>query len=144
MMKIFSTAQNKGFTNIMLFILRATVSCFMLVHGIGKWQMLMSGADTSQFPDPLGVGHSASLGLAVFAEVVCSGLLFVGFATRLVVFPLIITMVIAVFVVHGADGFQEREMGSLYLLIYLLLFVTGSGKYSIDHFIYKKSRTTNY
>lgn len=143
-MKIFSTAQNKGFTNMMLFILRATVSCFMLVHGIGKWQMLMSGADTSQFPDPLGVGHSASLSLAVFAEVICSGLLFVGFATRLVVIPLIITMVIAVFVVHGEQGFQERELATLYLLIYLVLFVTGSGKYSIDHFIYKKTKPTNY
>lgn len=144
MMKIFSTAQNKGFTNIMLFIIRAAVSCFMLVHGIGKWKMLMSGADTSMFPDPLGVGHTASLSLAVFAEVICSILLFVGFATRLVVFPLIITMIIAVFIVHGADGFQERELGSLYLLIYLLLFVTGSGKYSIDHFIYKKTKPSNY
>jgi len=143
-MKIFSTAQNKGFTNIMLFIIRAAVSCFMLVHGIGKWKMLMSGADTSMFPDPLGVGHTASLSLAVFAEVICSILLFVGFATRLVVFPLIITMIIAVFIVHGADGFQERELGSLYLLIYLLLFVTGSGKYSIDHFIYKKTKPSNY
>mgnify|MGYP003408851030 FL=1 len=140
MMKIFSTAQNKGLTNSMLFLVRATVSCFMLVHGIGKWQMLMSGADTSQFPDPLGVGHSASLGLAVFAEVVCSGLLFVGFATRLVVVPLIVTMILAVFVIHGSHGFAERELGSLYLLIYLLLFMTGSGKYSVDHFIYKKNK----
>ena len=140
MMKIFSTAQNKGLTNSMLFLVRATVSCFMLVHGIGKWQMLMSGADTSQFPDPLGVGHSASLGLAVFAEVVCSGLLFVGFATRLVVVPLIVTMILAVFVIHGSHGFAERELGSLYLLIYLLLFITGSGKYSVDHFIYKKNK----
>ncbi|MFC6097999.1 DoxX family protein [Flavobacterium qiangtangense] len=144
MIRIFSTAQNKGLTNMMLFIVRATVSCFMLVHGIGKWQMLMSGADTSQFPDPLGVGHSTSLGLAVFAEVVCSGLLFIGFATRLVVVPLIFTMVIAVFVVHGSQGFQERELASLYLLIYLLLLITGSGKYSIDHFIYKKTKATNY
>lgn len=144
MMKIFSTAQNKGLTSSMLFLVRATVSCFMLVHGIGKWHMLMSGADTSQFPDPLGVGHSASLGLAVFAEVVCSGLLFVGFATRLVVVPLIVTMIIAVFVIHGSHGFAERELGSLYLLIYLLLFITGSGKYSVDHFIYKKTKATNY
>lgn len=144
MMKIFSTAQNKGFTNIMLFILRAAVSCFMLVHGIGKWKMLLSGADTSMFPDPLGIGHTASLSLAVFAEVICSILLFVGFATRLVLVPLIITMVIAVFVIHGSQGFADRELASLYLLIYLLLFTTGSGKYSIDHFIYKKSKPTNY
>ncbi len=144
MIKIFSTAQNKDLTNVMLFLLRAIVSCFMLVHGVGKWQMLMSGADTNAFPDPLGVGHSTSLGLAVFAEVVCSGLLFVGFATRLVVIPLIITMVVAVFVVHGSQGFTERELGSLYLAIYLLLFFTGSGKYSVDHFIYKKTKHTNY
>lgn len=129
---------------MMLFVLRAVVSCFMIVHGIGKWHMLMSGADTSQFPDPLHIGHSTSLGLAVFAEVVCSALLFVGFATRLVVLPLIITMIVAVFIIHGAQGFQERELAGLYLLIYLVLFSTGSGKYSLDHVIYKRCKPRNY
>lgn len=139
MIKIFSTAQNKNLTNIMIFIVRATVSCFMMVHGIAKFKVLFS-SDPIEFPDPLGVGASNSLALAVFAEVLCSGLLFVGFATRLVTIPLIITMFFAVFVIHCADGFESQELAGLYLLIYVLLLVTGSGKYSVDHFIYKKTR----
>lgn len=139
MMKIFSTAQNKNLSHIMLFIVRATVSSFMLVHGVKKFDTLYAGAPF-EFPDPLGVGPTASLSLAVFAEVLCSGLLFVGFATRLVTIPLIITMFFAVFVIHCADGFEKQELGGLYLLIYVLLLVTGSGKYSVDHFIYKKTR----
>ena len=49
-------------------------------------------------------------------------------------------MFFAVFVIHGADGFDNQELGGLYLLIYVLLLVTGSGKYSVDHFIYKNTR----
>lgn len=139
MMKIFSTAQNKNLSNIMLFLVRATVSSFMLVHGVEKFDTLYAGGPF-EFPDPLGVGPAASLSLAVFAEVLCSGLLLVGFATRLVTIPLIITMYFAVFVIHGSHGFEKQELGGLYLLIYVLLLVTGSGKYSVDHFIYKRTR----
>ncbi len=142
MVKIFSTAQNRDLVNIALFLVRATVSSFMLVHGLGKFEMLVSGA-TIVFPDPLGVGPTVSLTLAVFAEVLCSGLLFIGFATRLVTIPLIFTMFIAVFSIHGSDGFAKQELGALYLLIYLFLLVTGSGKYSIDHYIYKKTKRIN-
>ena len=141
-MKIFSTAQNKDLTHIALFLLRATVSCFMLVHGLAKFNMLVSET-AIQFPDPLGVGTTTSLALAVFAEVLCSGLLFIGFATRLVTIPLIFTMFMAIFAVHGSDGFAKQELGALYLLIYLLLLITGSGKYSLDHYIYKKTKTIN-
>lgn len=143
MIKIFSTAQNKNLTNIIIFIVRVTVSCFMLVHGIAKFNMLFSN-DPIAFPDPLGVGASNSLALAVFAEVLCSGLLLVGFATRLVTIPLIITMFFAVFVIHSAHGFEKQELGGLYLLIYVLLLVTGSGKYSVDHFIYKNTRPERF
>ncbi len=39
-------------------------------HGIAKW----SNFDTmsTMFPDPLGIGSSASLSLAIFGEVICS------------------------------------------------------------------------
>jgi len=52
--------------------------------------------------------------------------------------PLIITMLVAAFVVHSADGFREQEVALLYLLIYFTLFITGSGKYSLDRQLEKK------
>jgi putative oxidoreductase len=62
-------------------------------------------------------------------------LLILGLATRLAIIPLIILMIVAVFIVHGNDGFEKQEIGLLFLVAYLFLLVTGPGKYSIDRFI---------
>jgi putative oxidoreductase len=84
------------------------------------------------------MSHFISLSLTVFAEVICSLFILLGFATRLAVIPLLITMLVAVFYVHGNDPFGKQEMGLLYLLTYVMLFIMGSGKYSIDNLLYKK------
>ena len=53
-----------------------------------------------KFPDPLGVGSTTSLALAVFAEVVCSVLLAFGLFTRLAAAVLAINMATAFLMVH--------------------------------------------
>ena len=140
-MWIFDSSIDKKMNSLGLLLLRIVVGCFMMTHGIQKYQMLMEG---KAFADPIGIGSAASLWLAVFAELVCSALLIIGFATRIIVVPLIITMVVAVFVVHSADGFEAKETGGLYLIIYVLLFITGSGKYSVDGLISKKNKRRSY
>ena len=111
----------------------------MLTHGAQKFMMLFSG-DPIKFADPLGLGETVSLVLAFIAEFVCSIFILIGFATRAVVIPLIINMFVVVFVVHSPDGFGRQELPALYLVIYVLLLITGSGKYSIDYLIGKKTR----
>lgn len=115
----------------------------MLTHGLRKFDLLLEGG-TVEFVDPFGFGETTTLILTIFAEVICSGLLFIGLATRLVVVPLIITMFTAIFVVHCADGFEKQELAGLYLLIYVFLLVAGSGKYSVDHIISRKKRKIFY
>lgn len=102
----------------------------MLGHGLGKLQAY----DTLKtgFPDPLGVGAQASLTLAVFAEVVCSGLLIAGLATRLALTQLIATMAVAFFIIHGSDPMAKKELALVYLMVYVGLFFTGPGRLSID------------
>ncbi|WP_257014129.1 DoxX family protein [Winogradskyella undariae] len=68
-------------------------------HGIAKWSSLFSGEEI-KFADPFGVGMLPSLVLAVFAEVICSLLLALGLLTRWALIPLIVTMFVAVFVIH--------------------------------------------
>jgi putative oxidoreductase len=138
-MWIFDSSINKKMNSTALLLVRIVVGVFMLTHGIQKYHMLMAGGPI-QFADPIGIGQETSLVLAVFAELVCSALLIIGFATRIITVPLIITMFIAVFVVHTADGFEAQELAGLYLLIYVLLFITGSGKYSVDGIINKKKK----
>jgi len=107
----------------------------MLTHGLPKIALLE--AEPVVFMDFMGLGAKMSLLLAIFAEVVCSVLIILGLGTRVAAIPLIITMMVAVFIVHSSDPFSTQEMGLLYLFGYLLLLIMGSGKYSMDSFISK-------
>src|SRR5690606_22056054 len=117
-MWIFDTTSDKRVYNFVLFLIRITIALFMLTHGQKKIDLLLSD-EPVQFADPFGIGATASLMLTVFAEVVCSALLIIGLATRLAVLPLIITMVVAVFMIHGSDGFERQELGGIYLMVYV-------------------------
>ena len=124
-------------TDFSLLLLRLCFGGLMLVnHGMGKFYKLF-GDDPIKFGDPLGIGMEASLGLAVFAEVLCAGLLVIGLFTRLAAIPLVITMLVAAFIVHGGDPLKKMEMALLYLIPYLVLLFNGAGRYSIDELIEK-------
>ncbi|MGZ8545235.1 MAG: DoxX family protein [Flavisolibacter sp.] len=120
--------------HLALLIARLVIAALMLSHGLPKMMQLFSG-EPVQFLSIMGMSPTLSLGLAVFAEVICSVLVLVGFATRLAVIPLIITMLMAVFYVHLDDPFTRKELGIQYLLTYLVLFFAGSGKYSVDQLL---------
>ena len=135
--KLFSSGNYRQNINAGLFILRLIVGSFMLTHGYGKFLQLF-GNEPIHFADPVGLGETASLVLAVFAEFFCSLFLIFGIATRLASIPLIITMSVAAFIVHASDPFRVKEMALLYLLIYVFILIAGAGKYSIDHWIVKK------
>lgn len=104
---------------------------------MGKFYKLIGDAPI-QFADPLGVGLTASLALTVFAEVFCSILLILGLLTRIAAIPLIITMLVVAFVVHGSDGFGSQELPIMYLMMYLVIAILGAGKISLDKLIYSK------
>ncbi|MNJ93958.1 hypothetical protein D3C87_116450 [compost metagenome] len=137
MKRLFNTNFNNASLHFMLLVLRVGIASFMIVHGYQKLGWLMAGGEI-QFGDPIGVGMAASLYLTVFAEFFCSIFLLLGLGTRLALIPLIITMVVAVFIVHAPDGFDKKELGLHYLLVYVFLLVSGPGKYSIDNIISKR------
>ncbi|MAQ14143.1 MAG: DoxX family protein [Sandaracinus sp.] len=122
-----STGRSRDFA---LLALRLVFGGMMLTHGIPK---LMGFAENSDsFPDPLGVGSPVAMALAIFAEVVCAGLVVVGAFTRLAVIPLMTTMIVAAFIVHAADPLAKKELALLYLTAYAALGLMGAGRFSID------------
>ena len=125
-----------------LLIARVVIAALMLVHGLPKLVMLFSGEPIA-FPGIMGMSPEISLLLAVFSEVVCSILILFGIGTRLAVLPLIATMLVAVFYFHLGDPFSSKEPGLLYLVVYVLLFITGSGKYSLDRLLLEKVRISS-
>lgn len=122
-----------------LFIMRVTSGAFMLFgHGLPKLNRLFSSGDI-KFGDPLGIGTIPSLSLTVFAEFFCSILLILGFFTRGALIPLIIAMAVAGFIHHASDPFLQKEKAFLFLLIFVVQFLSGSGKYSLNNIIKIKS-----
>lgn len=134
---IFNSGSNSTQLSIALLIIRLAIGSFMLTHGVGKLMMLLADGPV-QFADPIGIGMTASLVMAVFAEFACSILIILGFGTRLATLPLLFTMFVAVTVVHAADPFAVKELAALYGVVYLILSITGAGKYSLDYYIGRK------
>lgn len=134
---IFNPGNYSNNINLALLILRFTVGFFMLTHGMGKLIALFGDAPI-QFPDPIGIGATVSLALAVFAEVFCSILLILGLATRFATIPLIITMLVAAFVMHATDGFGKQELPLFYVSTYIVIALSGAGRYSMDQLIFSR------
>ena len=117
-------------TNIGLALLRIAPSAMLLAHGIPKFQKIITG--NFEFGDPIGIGATPSLFLAVIGEFVCPILIIVGFKTRWVAVPPLITMLVAGFIVHAADSFGIREKAFLFLAFFIAIILLGPGKFSID------------
>ena len=134
---IFNSGSNQTQLSVALLIMRLAIGSFMLTHGIGKLMMLLADGPV-QFADPIGMGMTLSLVMAVFAEFACSILIILGLGTRIATLPLLFTMLVAVTVVHAADPFAVKELAALYGIVYLTLTIAGAGKYSIDYLIGRK------
>lgn len=116
-----------------LLILRVALGFSMLLlHGRGK--MLNFSITLEKFPALFGLPANVNLGLAIFAEVVCSTLLIAGLFTRMAALVLAATMGSAFFFVHKSAlvGEQSGELAMVYLVAYVTLLFTGAGKFSVD------------
>lgn len=122
---MFKTNKDLG-----LLILRVGASVLMLTHGFGKLQRFI--ADPSDFGDPIGLGPTISLILAVLGEFIAPLLIIVGYKTKLAAIPPFITMLVAALIVHGSDPFGKKEKAIMYGICFLVIAIAGAGKYSID------------
>ena len=124
--------ENRLQTDTGLLIFRGLVGLMMLlIHGLQKllsWERLFHS-----FADPINLGSEISFLLAVIAEVACSFLVIIGLFTRYAVIPLFITMIVAIFIVHGNDPWTQKELPLIYAISFLTLFFTGAGRYSLDY-----------
>lgn len=117
-------------------LLRIGASALIMTHGFPKLMKILEGDFT--FGDPLGIGAGPSLVLVAFAEFVCAVFVLLGLWTRFALVPLIITMAVAVFIAHAGDPFSSKELGLFFMINFVVLFLTGPGKYSIDKKLSRK------
>ena len=119
------------FQDLGLLLVRLLSGGMMLTHGLPKIDRLM-GEGPIQFADPFGLGPEISLVLVLFAEVACSILVMIGLKTRLATLPLMFTMLVAAFYIHGADPFGEKELPLLFFTVFGTILISGAGRYSVD------------
>lgn len=127
---------NSFAVSAILFICRVVFGTMFLYHGMQK--LMNFSSFSANFPDPMGIGHTLSLCLAIFAEVFCTLGFITGFLFRLSTIPMIFTMVMAAFVIHNGDTFAAKELAILYLAIFIILYITGPGSIAADYFFANK------
>ncbi len=126
----FLDAPSPRLTDSGLLFLRVMAALLLLfVHGLPK--LLNWSAELQRIEDPFGLGAPLTLGLAVFAEVVCPLLLMLGVAARLACLPVLAVLLIALVVVHPDWTLEQGQFAWLLVALYGGLALTGPGAYSV-------------
>ena len=103
------------------------------LEGVAEWFGSMS------YPFPM-----VSAILAMTTEVLGIVLLTLGLGTRVIALPMMFIMVVAIFTTHISNGFAAGDNGFeiplYYILMLFALVVYGSGKYSLDYLLGRKSQ----
>ena len=136
MKKILSTKYSAAAFNFSMLFLRVVFGLLIISkHGYDK--LVKFSTLQYQFYNFLGLGSRISLGLAIFAEVLCALFIVIGLFTRLACIPLVIAMSVALFSAHQGDFFGRGEAAGLFLIVFFVLLFTGPGKVSLDRLIAK-------
>jgi putative oxidoreductase len=105
----------------------------MITHGYPKFQKVVN--QDFEFAEPLsgiGMNGAVTLVIAVLAEFFAPILIILGLKTKWVSLLTAATMAVAAFIVHFSDPVKVKEKALLYLVIYVVIFLMGPGKYSLD------------
>ncbi|WP_313711109.1 DoxX family protein [Pseudomonas sp.] len=113
----------------LLFMRIMAAVLLFFIHGLPK--LLDWSGELQRIEDPFGLGAPLTLGLAVFAEVVCPVLLVLGVAARLACLPVLAVLLVALLVVHPDWSLEQGQFAWLLVALYGGLALTGPGVYSL-------------
>ena len=118
--------------SLLILAVRVFFGVMFFTHGLQK--MMNFSVLSDSFPSVLGFGSYTTLMVSIFCEFCCSLFLIAGLLHRLVLIPMIVTMAVAFFDIHDAM-MPEGELALIYLIVFIILFFTGPGRYSFDYLI---------
>ena len=124
--------------SFLILCLRVFFGVLFMMHGLDKMTNFSILSET--YPSVLGLGSYTTLMITVFAEFCCSLFLITGLLVRITVLPMIAAMAVAFFDVHDAM-MPEGELALIYLVLFIILYATGPGRYSLDYLIDSRVRT---
>ncbi len=124
-------------TDLAALFLRIIVGGLFFAH-YGYQKITSYDQILPMFGDIIGIGSKLSFNLVIFAEFFCAFFVLIGFLTRVTVIPILIAMAVAFFVAHAKDPFDVKALAFVFLLLSIVIFVLGSGRFSVDRLIFKK------
>ena len=123
--------RGKG-VSLLILILRLFFGVLFFIHGLGK---MMNFSELSvTYPSVLGLGSYMTLMITIFCEFCCSLFMMAGLLFRIMVLPMIVAMAVAFFDIHDAL-LPEGELALIYLVVFVILYFIGPGKFSVDYLI---------
>ena len=131
---------SKGFSFLLL-CLRIFFGLMLTMHGLEKLYNYTELCYT--FPDPTGIGSEITLLFVIFAEMMCSVAFIFGALYRLSMIPMLGVMAVAFIHIHEASIVQG-ELAFIYLIVFIMMYITGPGQYSIDAKIYEYLHAKDY
>ncbi|MGQ9806175.1 MAG: DoxX family protein [Chlorobiales bacterium] len=121
-----------------ILLLRLWLGAMMMYHGFPK--VFTNNAGFVEYLAKFGYPiPSVMAALAAGAEFFGGLLIVVGFLTRPAAMFVLVTMLVAGFIAHGAEPFSKQELPLTYAMLSLVLFLSGSGAFSVERVIEKKS-----
>ena len=125
--------------HVSLLFFRVLVSLqLMIVHGLKK--IGIGVAEAEQVPNPLHLPEGFNHLFAIAGNLVFPVFIMIGFLTRLAVWPVLAITLTGYFVLHWHDPLLVSDTPFIYSVVFLLIAVLGAGKYSIDYWLYQKTR----
>lgn len=132
--------RGKG-VSLLILVVRVFFGVLFFTHGLDKMINFNYLVDT--YPSVLGFGSYTTLMVSIFCEFCCSLFLIAGLLDRIITLPMIVAMGVAFFNIHDAM-MPEGELALIYFIVFIILFLVGPGRYSLDYLIdirFKKENT---
>ncbi len=130
--KVFDKIFTKN-ADFFYFIFRLLAGLLFMQHGAQKLLGAFGGNAAARF---------SLFWFAGVIELVGGFLIAVGLFSRLVAFITSIEMIVALFKVHFPSGWipivNKGELALLFFVVFLIILVYGSGKYSLDKMLFRK------
>ena len=118
--------------SLLILALRVFFGILFFSHGLDK--MINFNELSYTYPSVLGFDSYMTLMVSIFCEFACSLFLIAGLHVRITVIPMIASMAVAFFDIH--DGmFPAGELSLIYMILFVILYITGPGRYSVDYLI---------
>lgn len=139
--QVYIKSTGYSYTNMGRLFLRLFTGVMLMQFGLRQW--IHFDEECLMFPSVFGMDPTVGMSVMIIIEIACSFFIMIGFCTRLMVIPPLISMIVAEhYLLGNASGAsymiswsQPGYIPVMFMGIYFFILLVGPGKISIDYFL---------